>query len=540
MRQLIKSISKHEWLFVGCFAALIVIVTAIPYLFGYWSTPAGMTYTGVHYLTPGDTNTYLATIESTKQGDNIALNLYTGEPQRRIFISPLWLSVGWLAKIFNLSNLLALHLARSLLVIIFVFIMYLLLAYLFQSPRKRKWMLILILFSSGLGAFFNPFLFNVNNLYEHPTDMWVVESITFLTLYHSPHVIASLILIVLIFLLMLLAFEHNKLRYSIGAGVAGFFLVWFHPFNGPTVYVTLGTFIVLLAWWRRRIAWPQIKHFIVFGCFPIPAALYLYLISRVDWVIGHWSAQNILPSPSIWMYLIGYGFLLIFALLGLWISLKKPDNKRIFIISWLISSAMLIYAPLAFQRRMSEGLHIPIVLLAGAGIFYLVGRWQAPSKMNVPLKTYIVVIFMIIFLPLSNIQLLGQDIYVYQTKKTLPYYLYAEEVAAMHWLRDNAGKTEIIFSSAYMGNFIPAYSGRIVWIGHGPQTINLQEKLLFNDWFWRTDASQMQKRQFLKENLIRYVFYGRKEREMGAYNPTTKDYLQPVYQNSQVTVYKVL
>lgn len=539
MSDLIKSISRKEWVTVIFLALLMVFITAVPYLYGYFTTPDDMVYTGIHHLTPGDTNVQLSMIEQVKQGDNVFINLYTSEPQARVYINPVWLPIGWLAKIFNLSSLLAMHLARSFLIVVFIFVMYLFLTYFFPSSKKRKWALVLILFASGLGVFFNPFLFDVSNIYEHPTDIWIPESITFLTLYHLPHLIASLTLIILIFLLMLLAFENNKLRYSIGAGVAGLFLLWFHPFNGPTIYLVLATYLLILFLWQRKIYWSYVKHYIILCVIPVPAVLYLFLMNRLDWVIHNWSAQNILPSPSVWMYLIGYGFLLLLALIGVWITLKKPENKRLFLISWFISSALLLYIPLSFQRRMSEGLHIPLAIFAVISIFYFIEMLDKKEKKN-SLKVYAFVMVLVIFLPLTNIQILGQDIFMYNAKKTLPYYLYSEEVEGMRWLKNNLAKEDVVLSSYYMGNYIPAYSGRIVWIGHGPQTINLIHKEELSQWFWQDNSELERKYNFLKDENIDYVFYSRKEKEIGNYDPGTKNYFRQVFSNSQVKIYKVL
>lgn len=536
--QLIRSISKNEWRFLGLMAVLVLLVTAVPYLYGYFTAPVGMVYTGLHHLTPGDTNVFLSMIEQVKQGHNIFLNLYTAEPQARLLVNPLWLSVGWLGKVFDFSNLLTLHLARSLWIVIFIFICYLFLVHLLPDVRKRKWIFIIILFSSGLGVFFNPFLFNVNNIYEHPTDIWVAESITFLTLFHSPHLIASLTLIILVFLLMLLAFEQDKLRYSVGAGVACLFLLWFHPFNGPTIYLVLGTYLLILFCWQRRIRWSHVKHFLVLSVMPIPAVLYLFLIGRADWVIRQWSAQNILPSPSVWMYIIGYGIVLLFALIGLWITLKNPSTKLIFIIAWTVSSASLLYIPLAFQRRLSEGLHLPLAILAGLGIFYLLDQIKIHDPHG--LKRYALVFSLLLFLPLTNLQIVGQDIFMYQTKKDLPYYLHQGEVDAMAWLKSNVSADGVVFSSYYMGNYIPAYSGRIVWIGHGPQTINLVQKSEVSDWFWSSDNEADAKYDLLRRDRVSYVFYGRKEKELGSYDPGTKSYLQQAFQNSDASIYRVL
>ncbi|MFA6553535.1 MAG: hypothetical protein WCT27_03840 [Patescibacteria group bacterium] len=539
MRELFRSITKKEWRLVLALAAVIVIVTAVPYLYGYFSAPAGKVYTGIHYLTPGDTNVMLSNIEQVKQGHDIFINPYTAEPQHRIYVNPFWLGVGWMAKIFQMSALLAYHVARSLLIFVFLFVVYLFLAYIFADSKRRVWAILVICTASGLGLFFNPFLFDVNRIYEHPTDTWVPESVSFLTLYHSPHLIASVTLIVLVFLLMLIAFDRNQYRYSISAGIAGLFLLWFHPFNGPTIFGVLMTYMLLVFLRDRKLYWGYVRHYCILAAFAIPPTVYMYYLSRTDWVIRKWNEQNLLPSPTVWMYLIGYGILVPLALYGLWITLKDTKNKGIFLISWLITSSALLYVPIYFQRRLSEGLHIPIAILATAGIIALYERWREPSPSSWQIKASVLVISLVIFLPLSNFQIMGQDIFNYQTEKTYPYYVDRTEIEAMYWLKDNTTLDDVVFSTYEIGNFIPAYSGRIVWLGHGPQTINLEEKFRTAQWFWREDGEDGEKYDLLKADRVTYVWYGEHEKLLGAYNPATKPYLKKIFSNADVTVYRV-
>jgi hypothetical protein len=376
MRQLLKTISPRQWRFVFGLALVTVVITSFPYIYGYLTTPEDMVYTGIHHLAPGDTNAYLSMIEQVKQGHSIFLNLFTSEAQARVYTNPLYLVIGWAARVFHLPNLLALHLARVVAILFFIFIAYLLICYLFSSESKRRWTLVILLFSSGLGLFFNPFLFNIDNILHHPADIWIAESVTFLTLYHYPHLIASLTLIVLIFLLQLLAFESSRRSYSLWAGLACFFLVWFHPFNIVTVYAVLAVYLLMLFPWQRKIVWSYVRNSLWLVFMPLPAFLHLYHINRRDWVISMWNSQNVLPSPDVWMYAIGYGLLLILAVVGLWRVFRQLSARWLFPVAWFFTSAMLVYVPLAFQRRLSEGLHFPVSILAAAGVFYLFDHWR--------------------------------------------------------------------------------------------------------------------------------------------------------------------
>lgn len=543
MKYLIKSITRREWLFLIIISLITVIITAAPYLYGYLTKPSGSTYVGVHHLTPGDTNVWLSMIEQTKQGHNIFINLYTSEPQNRIYTNPLWLSIGWLAKIFNLSNLLALHVSRSLWIILFIIVIYIFLCYFFKEVLKRKIILLIILFSSGLGLFFNPFLFNLKRIIEHPVDTWVPESITFLTLYHTPHITASLTLIVFTFLLMLMALDNNKVIYSILAGLASLLLFWFHPFNLPTIYLVTGIFILIKFVLSGRIIWSYIKHYLLLIIISLPSIFYLFWMAKTDWVIRNWSAQNILPSPSFWMYLIGYGLLWLLALIAIVKIFKNLQQKEFFLYAWLVTSLFLIYIPLNFQRRMVEGLHIPLTIFAGLGILYILDYLKKPrfqGKKVINSLPILLVISSIVFLPLTNIQILAQDFYLYSTKKTLPYYLSKGQTESFDWIKNNVLINEIIISSYYMGNYIPAYTGRIVYIGHGPQTINWTKKLEIIDWFFKDDQNDEGKYKFLKENKISYLYYSEKEKEIGDYSPAKRGYLQEVFNNNEVKIYRVL
>jgi len=541
MRELLSRIKKKEWIFVLLMGLLVVAITAVPYLYGYLARPDNYVYTGLHHFAPGDTNVYLSMIEQVKQGHNVLINLYTSEPQLRSQISPFWLVTGYLARFLNLNNLLAFHVARSLAIFVFAVVAYLFISFLIARINHRKVILVILLFSSGLGWLFSPFLFDPQNPYENPSDMWIPESNTFNTLFHSPHMTFSVTLIVLVFLLMLLAFKYNKYRYSIGAGIACLLLLWIHPFNGPTVYGVLGGYILLMSICAKKIKWDIFRHFVLLCFIPLPAVLYYYLIYQADWVIRKWNEQNILTSPSVWMYIIGYGFLLVLLVFGMRKIIKSRIKDQYFLIVWFVVSAMLLYFPIYFQRRLSEGLHIPIAIMAGLGTYYIITFLSNKFGRR---SNYIIafVLFLIIFLPMSSFQVWGQDLYLYRNAQRHHeiYYLHEGEVAAMHWLRDNLEITEVIFSRKYKGNYIPAYSGRLVWIGHGPQTADLEKKVDLQEWFWQDDQATEEKYQLLLDYGVDYLYYSSYEKKLGDYNPATKDYLEQVFSNDQVEIYKVL
>ena len=65
-------------------------------------------------------------------------------------------------------------------------------------------------------------------------------------------------------------------------------------------------------------------------------------------------------------------------------------------------------------------------------------------------------------------------------------------------------------------------------------TCTREEELAVTPW------SDEEKHQFLIDEGVDYVWYGRKAKELGSFNPATKDYLEEVFSNSQVKIYKLL
>lgn len=527
-----------EWRLVTIVVLIVFVVTIIPVVYAALSTPDGMSYTGINYMTPGDMNVFLSMIEAGKTGINVALNLYTSEPQHAIFLNPLWFVIGLGARVFHVSSLVAFHAARLLVDAAFVFVLYGFLRFCFSSVRIRKIALLVTVFASGLGLFFTPFLFDLNAIYEHPVDTWVPESIPFLSLYHSPHLAASLTLIVAIFWLMLKAFRSNKIRYSAGAGIAGLFLTWFHPFNTPTIVAVLSTFVLLSMVLKRKVLWSWIGHTALFGFVMSPAVLYLYLIGKADYVIGRWSAENILPSPSPLMYLIAFVLVLFFALLAVRkLNLRSDDSHRFFVV-WIVVASILIYFPVTFQRRMVEGMFIPLAILSAIGILRV---WQLLVGQRYGfLKQTCLLVGLIIFFPLTNIQMVGQDLYLFTVSRELPYFITDEQVEALDWIRDHTPTDAIILSSQYMGNFIPAHTLRRVYIGHGPQTINLLKKFedVYN--FYGGHLDNDERTAFLQSRGITYVMVGPKEREYGPDTLGSLPVLSKVFDNGVVALYEVL
>ncbi len=379
IKNLIKTISKKEWIFVFFSILLLLILTSAPYIYGYFNTPEEKFYLGFHFVSMGDIPVYYSYIEQVRDGNFLFENLFTSEPQAK-FLNIFWLAIGIFAKIFSLSARLAFQLSRLLLIPFFVIFLYIFIAYFFQDKIKRKLILIFILFTSGIGGLLAGILdkLPVNaekyGYYNWPMDLWVAESNTFFTLYHTPHFIASLLLIIAVFFFALLAIENKKIKYSLAGGVCALALFQFHPYHVPTIALVLLIYVAGLSIRDKKIKWNALGQIMLIGLISFPSFAYHFYLLQTDYVTAAKANLNVTLTTSPILTVISYGFLLVFALIGaaVWIKHHNFQNKKLFIMVWMFVQFLAIYLPLNWQRRLTEGLQIPMAMLAICGIIFFI------------------------------------------------------------------------------------------------------------------------------------------------------------------------
>lgn len=543
------NLDKKEINFIWFCSLILIAATSFWLIYGWLSTPAGFYFLGLNSLSPGDTYVYFSYLEQIKQGNLFLKDLYTSESQN-YYLNIFWLPSGLMAKIFNLSNLLAYQLVRIFLLIVFLFLLYLFISYFFQEKRKRKICFIFLISSSGLGFLLSPFLYHFYYLTKGyanwPIDLWVAEANTFLTLYQSPLKIASLGLIVLIFFSFLLAIEKNKVKYSLVTGFSGLLLFHFHPFHIVTCYFILAAFSFYLFLANKVNKKDLIKHLLIFIVLSLPSVIYYWLLVNFDPNIKIKYQQNLCLSPSWLMTIVGYGLLIPLAIAGILNFLKIEfwqEEKKVFLLIWLISQTILIYLPFKFQRRLSEGLHIIIVIMAIYGLFYIYQKlYQIYGlKIKTLIKNFLLVFVFLyfIFFMSSNLSIVISDFFLYRSREPI-LYLNQGEVKALYWLRDNSKIDEIILTHQLRGNFIPGLIGRTVYAGHDVETLFYDQKIREIKWFFEDDSEGNKKADFLRVNRLFYIFYGELEKKLGSLNPQNKNFLKLIYKNPEVKIYQVV
>ncbi len=547
-------IKRKEWIFVSLIIFLAVTISSVPYLYGFYTTPKEQVYSGLHNLTPGDIYVYLSFIEQAREGKIIFQNLYTSEEQISLLFQPHWIPFGVMAKIFSWSNYFVFQLARIIFAIIFLLIAYLFLAQFFEEVIKRKIALILLTFASGIGVFTpNKFVPSGN----FSVDLWVPEAITFLTILHNPLFLLSLSLILLIFLFFLKSLEtfdpssgrwQKSFKYSIWAGILTLVLGIIHPYDLATILAVLSVYLIaqilLVKKFNQQNGRTYLRKILMVVLGSLPVLIYYLIIFFNFDALSGWAGQNVTMSPAPWWYLTGYGLAVPLAFLGTYFLVKeKKLAAYLFAVTWAVTAFFLIYFPfLQFQRRLSEGFHIPLIILSTVAIFKIkdfLKKTESRTPLKVLIFQVILIFGAIIFFFSTTFYVIYFDIYIYKEKKVFPFYLSQNESETMKWFRDNSQKEEIILAEAWNGNLIPGIAGRKVYLGHLDLTADSQKKVNDINWFFKDNEEESQKINFLKEKSIDYIFYGEREKRLGYFNPYKADYLELVYQMGETSVFKI-
>lgn len=546
------TISVQEWRFVWWLSAIVIIITTLPYLVGYLLTPAGTIYNGLHALSPGDVPVYYSYLRQVKIGEFFLYNFFTSEIQTQGTLNLWWLLVGLFGKWFDLSGLITFQVSRILLIPVFMATAYIFFSHFFVSKRVRQLTMIFLLFSAGVGAYSAPFLQILNptrDVLQWPIDLWITEATTFTALYHSSHMIASLIMMLVILLLIFLGISQTKIKLAILAGLAGLFYFNFHPYYLPVVYGVALFYFFYLTWQQQKISWRQLIWVGLFIILSLPSAMYHVWLIWSDPIIYQRAMQNVTPlSP--WLYVfLGYGWLWIGALVSIFIRIKNKtlDNHYVFILLWLLVILCLIILPLPFTSRFTQGLHIILVYLTIDALVYLYHylktNFNFLYKKIIINNTILFSILFILFFALSNIFQLVRDVYYFITKPNQTaqiFYLEQGLIDSFVWLK-NTGTNQVILAADIPAKFVPSFSGQIAYVAHAHETIFYYTKALRSQWFYASNSLEKddKKHAWLQSEGIDYVLFSYYEKQLGDFQPQEKKYLQPVFSSGQTTVYKV-
>jgi hypothetical protein len=525
------SLAERRWCLA--FAAVVAIVTTIPYVLGYLSQGESWRFTGFVFAVQ-DGNSYIAKMLSGSYGAWLFKTPYTAAPQAGVLAFLPYILLGKLAAGEALhEQLVALfHLFRIGAIFLLIPAIYRFAGAFITSDKWRKWVTAMATLGGGLGWVL--VLVGLGNWGGSlPLDFHSPETFGFLAVYGLPHLIVarSLLLVGLVLYLE----SPGSARKAWYAGSCFLLMGFFQPLSVVSALAVIAAHLLALAgaalsrrdWgaWRRWF-WAASK----LGIVASPVLIYNAVALVRDPYLQAWAAQNRILSPIPGHYLIAYGILLIPAIVGARKLLTGMSGAEVLPLAWVIIVPGLAYAPVAVQRRLPEGAFVALAVLAAIGLQRLGGagarsRWLGPAVLALSLPT--------------TLLLLSGSLSA-SLRPSQPIFRPAAEVDAFDWVAQEAEPGALVLAGFDTANAIPAWAPVRVLAGHGPESAGLAEILPQIEGFYASGGTPADRLVFLDEHDISFVFWGPEERTLGSWSPEGQAYLQPAYVEGDYHVYRVV
>ncbi len=369
-----------------------------------------------------------------------------------------------------------------------------------ESVALRRWGMAAVAFGGGFG-----WLLALRGIY--PLELTSPEAFGFLSIFGIPHLAAARALLMLAlawFVTPQGAGSTRRQGLKIGAALVGVWL--FQPLTVIVAWAVMAaavTLSILKRWILRAADGNAVREeFARAGiaiAVTVPFMAYSLLSLALDPVLRQWNAQNVLPSPPFWQYLLSYAVLLLPALAGAWLALRA-DPRWLLPVGWALIFPIMVYLPVGVQRRLAEGFWVVPVVLA----LFFIERKVTGLARRAALSAA-----MALMLPGAAL-FLGWA-FIQSVADPAPAFVPVAEVRAFDWLDANVAPGVLILADFNAGNALPAYADLVSYLGHGPETLNGAQKLAVVQSLFDGARSIQERLIALEQSGARYVLAGPEE-----------------------------
>ncbi len=520
---------KHIWPF-AVLTVFILLLISLPFFFAWRAGGESHQFIGplFNYY---DGNSYLAKMRQGWGGGWQFQLPYTTDPGSGTYLFPFYIFLGHIARLTGWSLPFTFHFFRLAAALLMLVMLYRFCLWVFGEQGRKgevagrekrevagsgKLAFTLAAVGSGVGWLALPF----GGL---TSDLWVAEAYPFLSAYANVHFPFGLAL--QLWLLMLPA--RLSWRRALAVVVVSALAAAAAPFTPPVTLVVLGG---LLAW--KMLCRQPFKldmyyiGLVVLGSAPVLS--YYYFTSLAHPVLSIWNAQNETPTPALWDLLVSFSPALLLAIPGARAAWRETSGRGRLVAIWAGLSLLLVYVPFPLQRRFLGGLFVPLTILAAFALHaYLDGR---PKRRGLVLAAVFILV-----VPTNLISLATGFAGAGALDERL--YLSNAEAQTFAWIDQNLPPNVLILASPQIGLFLPSYTDSRVLYGHPFETANAEAMEAIVTDFFATPVDTVQAQEFWHSYQVDYLFYGPRERELGAL-PWLTDY-EPIFVGGDVALYWV-
>lgn len=530
--------TKQSWFFLIC-AILLLGLTQLPFFYAFAFGSENHVFSGF-LINPLDGNSYLAKMYQGYRGDWTFTLPYTAQAGKGSFLFIFYILLGHIARILNIPLIIFFHLARGFSSLVLVYTISELIKVLFDDVLIYRLAMIFACFGSGMGWLMMP-------SGKVTSDFWVAEAYPFLSSFVNPHFCLGIALMIWLIKFLIENQPPAKFSMYMYIAAASVILALLVPFALMIVLVisicSLFERLLILLKEKQSVfnitSDGKFRIFISILSGGLPVGVYQLYITNANVLLKGWQAQNVTPSPPIWDLIISFCPLIIFAIAGAYIAVRKKKTQWYPVVLWLVITMIFVYTPWSLQRRFLFGFYIPIVLLAMLILQFL--KTQGSLK-----KFWIVILLSALFISSLTTNFVLEMTAFYGIKTNDPMLLLTRsESQALNWINTNTPPDSLVLASPQIGLFIPAQTGRRVIYGHPYETVDAAEKELQVTWFFSKfglNSSQLQLKYFLSSNEVDYIFWGEKERSLSKIqiDPFEINWVEPVFKDNEVTIFQVI
>lgn len=517
--------------FALVFAAVIAVLSLLPYLLAYLWTPPGHHFAGFFFIAD-DATTYLSKMREGADGSWLWNDPYTSEPHGGVFLFGFYLLFGHLAGLLHVPMVAAYHLAGITGAIALVLAAERLCRRLL-APDRVNLGLVLVVLGSGAGflaqAAGNPAIFGSR---VEALDLHLPELSGWYSILAIPHFAWATALIITALLGLLRIADAPGWRPLALTAVSLIALTAIHPQMIPVLAVIWVGYRALLLLWGHRPSWRALATEAVAFAATLPLLAYNAWILFRDPTIAEWARQWRHQAPGPVSLALSLGLPLVLAIVGMSVAWRGRDRGLALMLVWPPLVTALLYLPnLAnIQRRLLDALFVPIGILAAVGLTNLTARLRRARARRVQVILVTVCCF-------SSAIVLAIALR-FASGAFSEAYINDDAWQAMQWLSSHHQADDRALSAPAAGQLLPAWAGVPVYVGHYSETLDYFQKIRNVSAILRPDEPDSAVQTFLSANRLTLLYWGPDEVATG-FHPNDHAYLHAVYRHGAVTIYRV-
>jgi hypothetical protein len=445
----------------------MVVVTSLPYLINFASTPYGYHYTWILPPYPEDSFGYMAWSQQAARGALLFKIKYTALPQSAFLFQPFFLVCGWASSLSGVNVAIVGFVMKEIGVVLLFLAFYKYTDYLRLTAFQAMVATAFLGISSGVGG-----AMALIGLARGPAvisgDLFMPDMNTYWSLLWNPLFPYSLLLMLLTIYFVDRGTRNSRKSDMWAASVCSGVLALVHPYSQPLL-LTLAIVIIAV---RHRKDW--LAYLARYLAAVIPCLAYLVLVSTLQPVVARHNSNGAMLSPAIQSYLLGFGIPLLIAIIGLVLERCQLLKRYWQLVLWFGLSLGFAYLPLWFQYKLIFGAHIPLCILAALSLDLALRRCLGRGK-----RTWMVALSVLIIMPAVAITpvylavILQRDV---RNNANGVYYISNDLQNGFNFLKQHSSPNDIVMATVETSSLLPAYTGNTVLWGHWAMSVDFDTR----------------------------------------------------------------